>query len=110
MSVIKMGNENRIISKGQFYFIYEKTDKGESFFILEDKTKRGLEAKERIFDNEKQVDTDIGIIYNLDGIANRVNIRWYFPQSNYPLSEVQKIAGTLEKKYKAIRELTCPDD
>lgn len=105
-----MNHEANIITKGQFYIIYEIKDNDNSKFILEDKTKRGLEVKERGFDANKQVETDIGIIYNLDGIATKVNIRWYFPQTKFSITDTKKFAEEMEKKYKAIREMTCPDD
>ena len=95
------------VKKGQFYEIYENTD---SDFILEDKTKRGLEVRERGFDDKYGVDSDKGMIYDIDGIGHRIGIRWYFPKSRYSLQRVSEIAEELESKYKAIREMTCPDD
>ncbi len=110
ISSSKMNNENQLISKGQFYFIFESSNDDGPIFILEDKTKRGLEVREKGYNIERQVETDVGIIYNLDGIATKVNIRWYFPQTRFSIKDVQKIGEELEKKYKAIREMTCPDD
>ena len=95
------------MKKGQFYEIYEKAD---SDFILEDKTKRGLEVRERGFDDKYGVDSDKGMIHDIDGIGHRIGIRWYFPKTRYSLQRVSEIAEDLESKYKAIREMTCPDD
>lgn len=95
------------VKKGQFYEIYEKND---SDFILEDKTKRGLEVRERGYDDKYGVDSEKGMIYDIDGIGHRIGIRWYFPKARYSLQLVSEIAEELESKYKAIREMTCPDD
>ena len=37
-------------------------------------------------------------------------IRWYFPRAKYQLEHIIKIAEEMDAKYKAIREITCPDD
>ena len=95
------------VKKGQFYFIFEGN---ESDLILEDKTKRGLEVKERSFDDKYGVESEKGIIHDVDGIGHRVGIRWHFPKKKYSLKHVIEIAEEMEAKYKAIRELTCPDD
>ena len=95
------------VKKGQFYEIYEKSDFD---FILEDKTKRGLEVRERSYDDRYGVDSDKGMIHDIDGIGHRIGIRWYFPKTRYSLQRVSEIAEELESKYKAIREMTCPDD
>jgi hypothetical protein len=95
------------LKKGQFYEIYEKSD---SDFVLEDKTKRGLEVREHGYDNKYGVDSDKGMIYGIDGIGHRIGIRWYFPKPKYSLQHVSEIAEELESRYKAIREMTCPDD
>jgi hypothetical protein len=95
------------LKKGQFYEIYEKTD---SDFVLEDKTKRGLEVREHGYDDKYGVDSEKGIIYDIDGIGHRIAIRWYFPKAKYSLQRVSEIAEELESKYKSIREMTCPDD
>jgi hypothetical protein len=98
--------ENDLIKKGRFYFIYDDN----SNFILEDKTKRGLEVQEHAIDDEKYgVKADTGRIYDMDGRGHKVGIRWYFPQSKYILEEVTKIAEEMELRYKALREMTCPD-
>jgi hypothetical protein len=46
----------------------------------------------------------------MDGIGHRVGIRWFFPKSQYALEQVVEKAEEMEKRYKAIREMTCPDD
>ena len=102
-----MEPESILVKKGQFYEIYEKTN---SDFILEDKTKRGLEVRERGYGDKYGVDSEKGMIYDIDGIGHRIGIRWYFPKARYSLQKVSEIAEELESKYKAIREMTCPDD
>ncbi len=94
------------IRKGQFYFIYDDM----SNLVLEDKTKRGLEVQERGLDEKYGVEAEKGMIYDMDGIGHRVGIRWYFPKSDHTLDQVSKIAEEIERKYRAIREMTCPDD
>jgi hypothetical protein len=98
--------QGNLIKKGRFYFIYEDEVK----LVLEDKTKRGLEVRERVLDEKFGVQGDRGIIYDLDGIGHKVGIRWYFIKSEYGLDHVLKIAQDMESRYKAIREMTCPDD
>jgi hypothetical protein len=95
------------LKKGQFYEIYENSH---SDLVLEDKTKRGLEVRECSYDDKYGVNSEKGMIYDIDGIGHRIGIRWYFPKSKYSLQRVTEIAEELESKYKAIRELTCPDD
>jgi hypothetical protein len=95
------------IIKGKFYFIY---DEGKSNLVLEDKTKRGLEVRDRNKDEKYDVDADKGVIYDIDGIGHKVGIRWYFPKSKYRIEDVTKIAEEMDAKYKAIQEITCPDD
>jgi len=98
--------EAKIAKQGRFYFIYDSADS----LILEDKTKRGLERREKTLDEKYGVDADKGMIHDMDGIGHKVGIRWYFPKSKYPLEDVVKIANEIETRYKAIQELTCPDD
>lgn len=95
------------LKRGQFYEIYENAH---SDFVLEDKTKRGLEVREYSYDGKYDVNSEKGMIHDIDGIGHRVGIRWYFPKSDYSLQRVSEIAEELESKYKAIRDLTCPDD
>jgi|SRR6185503_9450945 hypothetical protein len=95
-----------LVKKGQFYFVYDNRPD----FVLEDKTKRGLEVRETVPDDKYGVDADKGVIYDMDGIGHKVGIRWYFPQSKYTIEHVTQIAQEIEARYKAIRELTCPDD
>jgi hypothetical protein len=95
------------LMKGKFYFIY---DDDNSNLVLEDKTKRGLEVRERNKDEKYDVDADKGTIHDMDGVGHKVGIRWYFPKSKYQIEEVRKIAEEMEAKYKAIQEMTCPDD
>jgi hypothetical protein len=99
-------NEAALAKKGQFYFIYDLPDS----FVLEDKTKRGLEVRERSVDDKYGVEADKGMIHDMDGIGHKVGIRWYFPKNHHSLEDVEKAAGIMESRYKAIREMTCPDD
>jgi hypothetical protein len=95
-----------LVKKGQFYFIYDD----HSDLVLEDKTKRGLEVRERALDENYGVEAEKGMIYDMDGKGHKVGIRWYFPQSTYTLERVSEIAHEIDARYKAIREMTCPDD
>ncbi len=98
--------EGSLIKKGQFYFIFERGVD----LVLEDKTKRGLEVLEHAIDDRYHVEADKGIIYDMDGIGHKVGIRWYFPRSEHSLEQVTAIAEEIESRYRAIREMTCPDD
>ena len=98
--------QDSLIKKGQFYFIYDRSPD----LVLEDKTKRGLEVREHVLDDKYGVQADRGMIHDMDGIGHKVGIRWYFPQSKYTLDQVTKIAEEIEARYKAIRDMTCPDD
>jgi hypothetical protein len=102
-----MQPERSIVKKGQFYFIYEGNDRN---LILEDKTKRGLEIRENTIDDKYNVEAEKGIIYDINGTGHRVGIRWYFPKTKYSLQDVIKLAEEMETKYKAIQEMTCPED
>lgn len=95
-----------VLKKGNYYFIKD----GETDFVMEDKTKRGLEVKERSVDEKLNVDADKGMIHDMDGIGHWVPVRWYFPKSNFDLDAVLRHAEEMEKKYNDLRELTCPDD
>ena len=66
-----------LIKKGKFYFIFEDVND----WVLEDKTKRGLEVKEKTNDSEKNVLSDKGVIYDMDGKGHKVNIRWFYPKN-----------------------------
>jgi hypothetical protein len=101
-----MQQQGNLIKKGQFYFIYDYNLN----FVLEDKTKRGLEVHEQVLDEKYGVEADRGTIHDMNGIGHKVGIRWYFPQSKYRLDQVTKVAEEIEMRYKAIREMTCPDD
>lgn len=97
---------DNLVKKGQFYFIYDNSPD----LVLEDKTKRGLEVRERALDDKYGVQADKGVIYDMDGKGHKVGIRWYFPHAKYDLDHVTKIADEIDARYKAIREMTCPDD
>jgi hypothetical protein len=101
-----MQQQGNLIKKGHFYFIYDN----DLNFVLEDKTKRGLEVRENVFDEKLSIQADKGMIYDLNGIGHKVGIRWYFPKSKYRLDHVIKTGEEMELRYKAIREMTCPGD
>jgi len=95
-----------ILKKGSFYFIKD----GDSDFVLEDKTKRGLTIKETSIEEKLNVKADKGMIHDMDGIGHWVPIRWYFSKNQFDLNKVTEYAETMEEKYTKLRELTCPDD
>ena len=101
-----MSQEFPILKKGSFYFIKES----ETDLIMEDKTKRGLTVKERSIDEKLNVEAEKGMIHDMDGIGHWVPIRWFFPKKEFDLNKVLIHAEAMEKKYKDLRELTCPDD
>ena len=101
-----MSQELPILKKGIYYIIKDsKTD-----LIMEDKTKRGLKVKERSIDEKLNVEAEKGMIHDMDGIGHWVPIRWFFPKNQYDIDKVIVHAEAMEKKYKELRELTCPDD
>ena len=94
-----------MLKQGIFYFIRD----GPDHIIMEDKTKRGLTVQERSLDENYHVEAEKGMIYDMDGIGHRVGIRWYFPKKEYDFDKVLAYAEEMEKKYKKLREETCPD-
>ncbi|NAL77678.1 hypothetical protein [Nitrososphaera sp. AFS] len=102
-----MANDKSLPIKGKFYLIYQDDA---SNIILEDRTKRGLEVRERNYDDKYSVVADKGMIHDVDGIGHKVGIRWFFPESKYQITDVVKFAEEMEQRYKAIQEITCPDD
>jgi hypothetical protein len=101
-----MIQELPVLKKGSFYIIKD----GKADLIMEDKTKRGLTVKERSIDEKLNVEAEKGMIHDMDGIGHWVPIRWFFPKSQYDIEKVLVHAESMEKKYKDLRELTCPDD
>ena len=101
-----MSQDLPVIKKGTFYFIKDDN----THLIVEDKTKRGLTVRERSLDEKTNVEADKGMIHDLDGIGHWVPIRWFFLKSDYTLENVLEHAEEMEKKYKEMRELTCPED
>src|SRR5215218_10044157 len=101
-----MQQQGNLIKKGRFYFIYD----GDLNLVLEDKTKRGLEVREFVFDEKLGVQAERGTIYDLNGKGHKVGIRWYLSESKYRLDHVIKVGEEMELRYKAIREMTCPED
>lgn len=95
-----------VLKKGSYYFIKEN----DTDYILEDKTKRGLTIKETSVDEKFNVIADKGMIHDMDGIGHWMPIRWYYPKNLFSIDVVTEHAEDMEKKYIAIRELTCPDD
>ncbi len=94
-----------VLQKGIFYAIRD----GKSDLILEDKTKRGLTAQERSIDEKYNVESEKGMIYDMDGIGHKVGIRWFFPKDKYSFENVLVHAKEMEERYRKIREETCPD-
>ncbi len=101
-----MSQELPILKKGSFYIIKD----GKADLIMEDRTKRGLTVKERSIDEKLNVEAEKGMIHDMDGIGHWVPIRWFFPKNQYDIEKVLVHAEAMEKKYKDLRELTCPDD
>jgi hypothetical protein len=101
-----MSQELPILKKGSFYIIKDS----QADLIMEDKTKRGLTVKERSIDLKLNVEAEKGMIHDMDGIGHWVPIRWFFPKNKYDIEKVLVHAEAMEKKYKDLRELTCPDD
>lgn len=99
-------SELNSIKKGKFYFIFEDSQ----FLVLVDKTKRGLEVKDTLTDENSKVISERGMIYDMEGTGHKVVKRWFYPKSKYDLNFVTTIAERMEKKYNEIREMTCPDD
>lgn len=95
-----------LIRTGRFYSIFEMPD----HLIMEDKTKCGLEVRERHFDPKYGAECDSGIIYDGGGTGYKVGIRWYFNKAAFTLDQIVKFAEDLNERYNAIREMTCPDD
>jgi len=98
--------EPNLVKKGKFYFIFEDSQ----FLILVDKTKRGLEVKDTINDENSKVISERGMIYDMEGTGHKVVKRWFYPKSQYNLEFITVIAERMEKKYNEIREMTCPDE
>ncbi len=101
-----MSQELPVLKKGSFYIIKEDKDD----LIMEDRTKRGLTVKERSVDEKLNVEAEKGMIHDMDGIGHWVPIRWFFPKNQFDIDKVVVHAEAMEKKYKDLRELTCPDD
>ena len=101
-----MSQELPVLKKGIYYIIKDS----KSDLIMEDKTKRGLTVKERSIDEKLNVEAEKGMIHDMDGIGHWVPIRWFFPKNQYDIEKVLVHAEAMEKKYKELRELTCPDD
>ncbi len=99
-------SEPNSIKKGKFYFIFEDSQ----FLVLVDKTKRGLEVKDTINDENSKVISERGMIYDMEGTGHKVVKRWFYPKSKYDLDFVTFVAERMEKKYNEIREMTCPDE
>ncbi|MFZ0648347.1 MAG: hypothetical protein WAM27_09015 [Nitrososphaeraceae archaeon] len=93
------------IKTAQFYSIYEVSD----CLVLEDKTKRGLEVRDRYFDTKYGAECESGIIYDGRGTGHKVVIRWFFPKSTFILEKVVGFAEEINERYLAIREMTCPN-
>ncbi len=95
-----------VLKKSEYYFIKENDES----FVLEDRTKRGLTIKETSIDEKFNVTADKGMIHDMDGIGHWMPIRWYYSKDSFDLDAVIEHAEDMEKKYIAMRELTCPED
>ncbi len=95
-----------VLKNGSFYYIKD----GDTDFIMEDKTKRGLTVKDTSIDEKLNVKADKGMIHDMDGIGHWVPIRWYFSKALFDLKKISEYAEAMEKKYTELRKLTCPDD
>lgn len=100
-----MTQELPLVKQGIFYSIRDSP----TFFIMEDKTKRGLTVQEQSLDENYKVEAEKGMIYDMDGIGHRVAIRWHFPKKDFDLNKVLEFAESMETRYKKLREETCPD-
>ena len=98
-------HNERTLRTGSFYTI---TDDGSAYVLL-DRTKRGLEPKERSVDEKTGIEADMGVIYGMDGVGHKVPIRWYYTKDAHDISDVTDHADSIEKRYTELRELTCPD-
>ena len=96
----------RTLRTGSFYTI---TDDGSAYVLL-DRTKRGLEPKERSVDEKTGIEADKGVIYGMDGVGHKVPIRWYYTKDAHDISDVTGHADSIERQYTELREITCPDD
>jgi hypothetical protein len=70
---------------------------------LEDRTKRGLEVRERYVDGKYGAECESGIIYDGRGTRHKVAIRWFFPKSIFILDQVVAFAEGIDRRYLAIR-------
>ena len=100
-----MTQELPLVKQGIFYSIRDSP----TFFIMEDKTKRGLTVQEQSLDENYKVEAEKGMIYDMDGIGHRVAIRWHFTKKDFDLNKVLEFAESMETRYKKLREETCPD-
>lgn len=95
-----------VVEQGAFYTI---TDRGDAYVLL-DRTKRGLECRERSTDESTGVEADKGVIYDKDGVGHFMPIRWYYIKDVHGISDVTSHAASIENHYTKLREITCPDD
>ena len=63
-----------------------------------------------IIDEKTGIETIRGMIYDMEGIGHKVAIRWLYPKVRYEINSVVSDAEKMEKRYREIREMTCPDD
>jgi hypothetical protein len=76
---------------------------------LEDRTKRRLEVREKNFDTKYGAECESGVIYDGSGTGHKALIRWVFPKPKFNLDQIVSFAEEINKRYLAIREMTCPD-
>lgn len=97
--------ELRVLDDDVFYCIKES----DSEFVLEDKTRQGFETKERVVDEKIGAMADMGIIRDADGAGYKIPIRWFFPKSEFMHDSIRAHADVLDKRYRELRELACPE-
>lgn len=96
----------RILKKGSFYEIIDTPDS----YVLLDKTKRGLEPREKSIDKQTGTMAEKGMIHDVDGIGHMIPIRWYYKKDACDMSKVTSHAKAIDKRHMELREITCPDN
>ena len=101
-----MSTEKNLLKKGQFHYVYDKSDHE---VVIEDRTKRGLPVLEQSLDGTSGLVADKGRLYDANGRGHIVSIRWYFPKDKYTLEQIYQFGEALDGHYRAIMDLTCPN-
>jgi hypothetical protein len=101
-----MYTEKNLLKKGQFHYVYDESDHE---VVIEDRTKRGLPVLEQSVDDTFGLVADKGRLYDANGRGHIVSIRWYLPKQKYTLEQIYQFGESLDSRYRAIMELTCPN-